>query len=244
MPETRKADPALSPVLQPLGSNIWTSDGSLVSVAGFRYPTRMAIIRLADGSLFIWSPVEADEALHEAVSALGAVKVLVAPNSLHHLALAAWKAKHPDARLLAAPGLRKRRPDLAFDGDLTESADPAWASELDQAVVHGNAITTEVVFFHRQSSTVLFTDLIQNFPKGWFKGWRGLVASLDRLVAPDAEVPQKFRVAFTDRRAAREALVRILAWPIETVVMAHGPVVRGRGHAYITRAFRWLMKGR
>lgn len=32
----------------------------------------------------------------------------------------------------------------------------------------GNLITTEVVFFHVKSGTVLFTDLIQQFPANWF----------------------------------------------------------------------------
>jgi hypothetical protein len=42
-------------------------------------------------------------------------------------------------------------------------------------IVPGNAITTEVAFFHRESATVLFTDLLQHFRPGWFTGWRSLV---------------------------------------------------------------------
>ena len=41
----------------------------------------------------------------------------------------------------------------------------------------GNAITTEVVFFHARSGTVLFTDLVQQLPAHWFSGWRALVAN-------------------------------------------------------------------
>jgi hypothetical protein len=45
-----------------------------------------------------------------------------------------------------------------------------WASDIDQAVLHGSFALTEIVFFHLHSRTALFADLIQNFPRDWFKG--------------------------------------------------------------------------
>lgn len=227
-------------MLRPLGAQIWTADGSETAVAGFRYATRMTIIRLSDGSLFVWSPVALWEALKAEIDVLGDVRHLVAPNSLHHLFLAEWCAAYPQAKLYAAPGLRARRPDLAFDADLGDAPPAAWAEEIDQVVVRGNAITAEVVFFHRPSRTVLFTDLIQHFPRGWFTGWRALVARLDLMTADAPQVPRKFRTAFTDRKAARAALARILDWPAEQVVMAHGPLIEREGQAFIARTFRWL----
>jgi hypothetical protein len=53
-------------------------------------------------------------------------------------------------------------------------------------------------------------------------------------------VPRKFRLAFTDRAAARRRCRRILAWPAEQVLMAHGPVIESDGQAFLARAFRWL----
>lgn len=107
-------------------------------------------------------------------------------------------------------------------------------------VFGGNLITTEVVFFHRGSRTVLFTDLIQQFSPGWFRGWRALVARLDLMTSSEPAVPRKFRNAFVNRRLARAALQRILAWPAERVLMAHAPPVSSDGQAFIGRAFRWL----
>ncbi len=114
-----------------------------------------------------------------------------------------------------------------------------WAGDIDQVLMR-NAITTEAVFFHRVSRTVLFTDLVQHFPQGWFKGWRALVARLDRMTGSEPSVPQKFRLGFTDRRAARLALQRIRAWPAEKVLMAHGAPVTENGAAFIARVFEWL----
>jgi len=110
----------------------------------------------------------------------------------------------------------------------------------DQVVVRGNAITTEVVFFHRRSGSVLFTDLIQQFRPGWFTGWRALVARLDLVVATEASVPRKFRAAFFDRKAARTAVRRILGWPPSKVLMAHGAPIEDDARAFVARAFRWL----
>jgi hypothetical protein len=226
--------------LQPFGPEIWLADGPETEVIGFRYPTRMAVIRLADGGLFIWSPVALSDELRRDVAALGEVCHLVAPNSLHHLFLGEWRDAYPQARLYAAPGLARRRPDLDFQAELGDAPPLEWAGDLDQVLMHGNRITTEAVFFHRPSGTVLFTDLIQQFPRGWFRGWRAVVARLDLMTAPEPSVPRKFRTAFIDRRAARTALQRILGWPSSKVLMAHGRPVERNGQAFIARAFRWL----
>jgi Domain of unknown function (DUF4336) len=227
-------------MLQLFGDGIWLADGPLAVVTGFRYPTRMALIRLSDGGLFVWSPVALCGPLRAEVDGLGEVECLVAPNALHDLWLEEWRAAYPAARLYAPPGLRGRRKDLAFDADLGDISDPAWSADLDQVIVQGNLITNEVVFFHRASRTAIFTDLIQRFEPSWFSGWRAVIARLDLMTAEKPQVPRKFRLAFTDRRAARTALARILVWPIDNVVMAHAPPVIGGGHAFISRAFAWL----
>lgn len=228
------------PSLQPFGQEIWIADGDAVSVAGFNYPTRMALIRLNDGGLFVWSPTALSDELRTEVEVLGPVRFIVAPNSLHHLFVQPWQAAFAGAQTIVAPGLSRRRKGIAIDAELGDSANVEWARDIDQVVVRGNAITTEVVFFHRPSGTVLFTDLLQNFRPGSFRGWRALVAKLDRMTAPEPQVLQKFRVAFTDRKLAREAIRRVLAWPTRRVLMAHGAPVETDAAGFLRRAFRWL----
>lgn len=229
-----------APILRPFGPGVWTSDGPEATVMGFRYPTRMVVIRLSGGGLFVWSPIEIGQPLRAEVDALGEVACLVAPNSLHHLHFATWAQAYPKARRYVAPGLAARRPDLEFDAELGDAPAPEWAADLDQVLVRGNAITTEAVFFHRESRTALFTDLIQQFPPEWFSGWRAIVARLDLMVSSEPSTPRKFRFAFNDRNAARASLRRILAWPSERVLMAHGAPVERDGQAFLARAFRWL----
>jgi len=228
--------------LQPFGPDIWIADGPVASFHGFPYSTRMAVIRLSDGSLFVWSPVALSAALRAVVDALGPVRHLVSPNALHHLFLAEWTSAYPDARLYASPRLRRKCQDLSFNAELGDVPEPAWAGDIDQVVLHGSFALTEIVFFHRHSRTALFADLIQNFPRDWFKGWRGVVARLGGIVAPHPSAPSDWRSSFVNREAARTALARVLAWPIERVVIAHGGVSTTGGAAFVGRAFAWLLK--
>jgi Domain of unknown function (DUF4336) len=228
-------------MLEQFGHEIWIADGSEVAVIGFHYPTRMAVIRLSGGGLFLWSPIPLTDGLRAEVDALGEVCHIVAPNSLHHLFVPEWKRAYPSAKVYAPPGLREKRKDIEFDGDLGNAPIPDWAGEIDQALMLGNLITTEVVFFHVKSGTVLFTDLIQQFPANWFSGWRAFIAKIDLMVAPEPSVPRKFRVAFTNRRAARASVDRILSWPAKKVLMAHGTPVTQEGRAFMGRAFGWLI---
>jgi hypothetical protein len=223
-----------------LGENIWIADGPIVPFLHFPYPTRMAIARLANGELFVWSPIALTPELKAQVEALGPVKHLVSPNKLHHLSLSDWHAAFPQSRLYASPGLARKRPDIDFDAELGDTAEPAWAGEIGQVLMAGSFAMTEIVFFHRASRTALFADLIENLRPDWFKGWRRIVARLDGIVMPNGGAPREWRLSFTNRRAARAALARILAWQPERVVMAHGEIVHSGGTDFIRNSFRWL----
>jgi hypothetical protein len=201
----------------------------------------MALIRLSDGGLLAWSPIALSPALRSEIDALGPVDHLVAPNSLHHLFLAEWRSTYPRARLYAPPGLSRKRRDLVFDAELGDMPEPGWAADIDQVVVHGSVALTELVFFHQSSQTAIFADLIQNFAADWFTGWRRLVARLDGIVAPHPGAPREWRASFVDRGRAREALDRILAWPIERALIAHGEPAVADGAVFVRRAFAWLL---
>lgn len=228
-------------MLTAFGARIWTAEGGEVTAAmGFRYPTRMAVIRLSDGGLFVWSPVALSPGLRDEVAALGPVRHLVAPNGLHHLFIADWQRAFPEARTHAAPGLPRKRRDIAFDHVLGAAPHPDWAGQVEQVPVPGNAITTEVVFFHTESRTALFADLLQCMAPAQYAGWRAMVARMDLMTGVAPQVPRKFRMAFTRRGAARAAVARILDWPAEKVLMAHGAPVTEGGKEALARAFRWL----
>ena len=100
--------------LRAFGPDIWIADGPVTSFLGFPYPTRMAVIRLSEGDLFVWSPIALSDSLCASVNALGPVRHLVSPNALHHLFLGEWKSIYPAASLYASPRVTEEtaRPDI------------------------------------------------------------------------------------------------------------------------------------
>src|SRR3546814_20342298 len=72
--------------------------------AAMPFPTRMTVVRLPGGRLWIHSPIAPDDALFAVIERLGEVAWLAAPNSIHYWYVAAWQARSPAARTLPVPG--------------------------------------------------------------------------------------------------------------------------------------------
>ncbi len=93
--------------LIPFGDNIWIVAGKTVPFFGLPYSTRMTVVRLDDGTLWLHSPIELSRELLEEVKALGEVSYLLAPNSLHHLFVKDWQQAFPNALSYATEELAK-----------------------------------------------------------------------------------------------------------------------------------------
>ena len=154
--------------LKPVAEQVWLVDGGVI---GFRcmgvrlpFPTRMTIVRLADGGLWVHSPTELTAELRPTVEALGPVRHLIAPNRLHHWWIADWQRAFPRALAYAAPGVRKAAAGRGarFERDLDDQPEPAWAGQIDQLLVRGGYLS-EAVFCHAASRTLILTDLIESF---------------------------------------------------------------------------------
>jgi hypothetical protein len=227
-------------MLRAFGPSLFAVDGPMVSFFGFPYPTRMALARLANGSVWVWSPVALTDGLAAAVESLGPVRHIVSPNKLHHLFVAEWADRWPAAKVYASPGLARRRPDLRFDAELGDEPDPAWADDVDQVIFRGSLAMEEVVFFHRASRTALFCDLIQRHDERAAKGWKGFLMRLDGLVGEQGSTPREWRASFLRRGAARAARQEVLDWQAERLLVAHGACVSRAAGAVIERALAWI----
>jgi hypothetical protein len=225
-------------MLTEFGPSLYVADGSTVPFLSFPYPTRMAIARLATGGLFVWSPIALTLELAAAVEKLGPVEFIVSPNKIHHLFLAEWTERWPEARLYASPGLEQKRRDLSFHGVLGDAPDPGWAADIDQVVFRGSPVLQEVVFFHRISSTALVCDLVQRHePVPGFKGW---VMRLDGLVGDAGSTPREWRASFLRRGPARAARDRVIAWEAERLLIAHGRCATHDATPILARALAWI----
>ena len=227
-------------MLAEYGTSLYVADGPTVSFLGFPYPTRMALARLTDGSVWVWSPVALTPELERAVDAIGPVRDIVSPNKIHHLFLGEWAERWPDARLHAPPGLARRKPELHFAAELGDAPDPAWAADIDQVVFRGSFALEEVVFFHRPSRTAIFGDLVQRNDPEQMKGWKGLLMRLDGLVGERGGTPREWRLSFVRRGPIREARARVLAWEPERLVIAHGACAHENAASTLARALAWM----
>ncbi|MDH4001536.1 MAG: DUF4336 domain-containing protein [Xanthomonadales bacterium] len=227
-------------MLQEFGQSLYFADGPTVSFYGFPYPTRMAVIRLTDGSAWVWSPVALNDELADSVESVGPVRFIVSPNKIHHLFLSEWSRRWPEARLYAPPGLAKRKPELKFDDELRDEADPAWATDIDQVIFHGSVAMEEVVFFHRQSRCAIVCDLIQRHPEVNMTGWKGRLMRMDSLVGEQGSTPREWRASFLKRGAARVAREKLLSWNPERLLIAHGDCAQTGASEIITDALSWI----
>jgi hypothetical protein len=84
--------------MERVADGVWVADAPF-SFFGVRLGTRMTVVRLRDGGLFVHSPVPLTPALRAEVDALGSVRHIVAPNIAHHLYVGEWKEAYPDALL-------------------------------------------------------------------------------------------------------------------------------------------------
>jgi hypothetical protein len=227
--------------LLPVADNIWLIDGPVVRAYGFPFPTRMAVVRLPDGGLWLWSPVRLTTEIQEAIRSLGEPRYVVEPNKLHHVALAEWVAAWPSLRLYAPPGLAGKRRDLKFVAELTDEPPPEWREEIGQVRIEGSVFMTEVFFFHRRSSTCLVGDLIQKHDEEGKSAWLRWLLKMGGVTGSDGGTPLDARCTFLHRRSAREAVLRVLAWAPERLVIAHGQCSMTNGAEVLRRSFRWLL---
>lgn len=204
---------------------------------GVEIGARMTIARLENGDLWLHSPIDLTPELRRELDALGPVRFIVAPNKYHYLSLHPYSRAYPNAQLWAAPGLMQGQKELHFAGELGDAPPPQWSDEIDQMIFEGSLMAREVVWFHRSSRTLIFTDLSINLRSKRPPLTRFLARLLDvRHLAPS----RVYRLLMRDRKAARDSVRRILAWDFNRVIIAHGDIVERDGKRAIRRAFAWL----
>jgi len=225
--------------LIPLAENLWVVERPQ-TFYGLSVGTRMTVVRLSGGRLLLHSAVELDAALRTELDAIGRVCFAVAPNRVHHLYAGAVAQLYPEARLWVAPGLDRKRPDLAFVAVLGDEAPEEWRGEVDQVFFRGRPYENEVVFFHRASRTLLLCDLAFNFGPRAAAPTRLLMKLIRSYghFGPSKLDPLLIR----DRVAARQSLERILAWDFDRVIVAHGEILETGGREALRTGYSWLLR--
>jgi len=218
---------------------VWLSAAPVVFL-GLRLTTTMTVLRLADGSLLVHSPVALTPERRAAVEAIGPVAHLYAPNLLHHRWIEQWSAAFPSAKVHAPTGLNKKHERLRVDRIHGGPSDPALAPLIEEIPIHGFR-ALETAIFYRPARTLVVAELIQNIGRPEHR-WTATYARAMGFYAQPALSRAIRWTGFADRGAARRSIDVLLERSFDRLVMGHGqPLVEGAREA-LARAYDWLRR--
>ncbi len=233
-------------MISSIGDKIWVVDQSQ-KYHGIEIGARMTVIKIKGSRLVLISPVEITESMANEMSLLGEVAFIVAPNLYHHLYLNSCVQRYPNARVLIAQGLQKKHPDLLQAEVLSNKVVAEWGDEMDQQELHGYSVLevtgpvvlNEVVFFHKVSKTLIMADGAYHFGDSAPLSIK-LFAKLTGFFKVLGPTPlEKF--ATKEKQKLKNALNRIMDWPFESVVMAHGDLISNGGRDKLRKGYGWLL---
>ena len=232
--------------LKPVAQDIWIVDGPMIRFYGLPFSTRATIVRLTNGDIWVHSPTKLEAGLIAEITALGPVRHLIAPNWIHYAYVAEWQDQFPDTVSWAAPGVKERAESkgmvMRFDHDLGDVAEAPWQGEIDQQIVRGSQVHQEAVFFHKASSTLILTDLIENFEAEKLPFWMRPLTRMAGIQDPNGQMPRDMRMTFRKGQdELRRAVQQMIDWAPERVIVAHGRWYTSGGVDEIKRAFRFVL---
>lgn len=225
------------PHLQPIAPNLWVIDLPL-RVGGLQLGTRTTVVRLASGGLWLHSPGPLQPEQVSAVSALGPVQALVAPNAMHSLFLAQNVGLFPQATVHVSPTLPAKL-KFSFPYEVLSNEPPAlWRDEISQHLVGGLPKLQEVVFFHHASRTLILTDLAFHIrhSDSWFTRLFMRLNGAYGHFGPS----RIFRLIVKDRLALRSSLELMQTWDFDRVIVTHGEVLEHGGKQAMQTRYVWV----
>lgn len=226
--------------LHAFAPNLWIAEGPIAYDFGVPFATRMTVVKLSGGSLWICDPVHASPETLKDVHALGSVKYLVASTWRHVWRLNLGHRLFPQAELWSVRHIPRNCRRLPFSGFLTDPQPMDWMDDFEQLLFKGNALLDEAWFLHKNSRTLIVGDIIQNHA---IRG-HSLQNTLWKLAGvgggPNGGVPRDIRWTFTNRDQARQSLDKVLSWDFDKVIIGHGPCVEKNAKAMVKQAFQWM----
>ena len=234
--------------LKNLASNLWIVDQPDFSTGIAKIGTRMTVIKLASGGLFLHSPTKLDDETKRALDAIGEVRAVVAPSRAHHMFVGDYIKDLARCEALRTAGSRRRHPGFPRPNRRAARSEtrryfrrrgpnPNGQAKSISTCSRARWAINEVVFFHRASRSAIFTDLVFNVPADFKEarifytlvGGRGHFGP-HRLI----------RMIIRDHKAARESVAKILEWDFDRVIVTHGDVLESGGKAKFADAFSYL----
>lgn len=212
--------------MKTIADEVWGNEQTLSVAPGMRMPARATVLRLADGGVVLHSPLRIDEAMAAEIDALGPVKAILAPNTMHWMFARAAKERFPEATLYGAPGLEKK-----LDEFTPLPADGFVADGLRSFLIAGAPRMNEHVFLYRR--TLVVSDLVMNIQRD-FSALMSLFMRLNGVHGRFAH-SRMWKIMGADRAAMARSLATIADWDFDRIVPAHGDVKDDNARAELQR---------
>jgi len=100
----------------------------------------------------------------------------------------------------------------------------------------------EAVFFHKESGTLIFTDLRVNLKAdgiGLLPRW---FLKFDQVLFPNGGVSRLYRWFVGDKPTARKSLKKNNSWSPRQITFCHGETFIADALQVLAREFKWLEK--
>jgi hypothetical protein len=216
---------------------IWVGERALW-FGGVRLRSRMTVVRLADGKLWVHSASEPTPSLCAALDRLGEVRWVVVPNRYHHLHAAAMKARDPAAQVIGPASVTARNPGVVPDISTAEARLPSLVPELTPVALRGVSFLDETLFFHRETRTLIGADLMMCgcAADHWTWRWASRIfGQYERFQAPP-DVRWNTRA----NPLVRESLAQLAKLPLERILVAHSDPIVDRPAQHLEEAWRFV----
>jgi hypothetical protein len=226
--------------VEQLSDNLWRVRGAL---PGMSLERVMTIVRRADGSLLLHSPIALAEPQLSELEALGPVAVLIVPNAGHRLDAPAYKQRYPQAVVFCPPGARQPVEEvIRVDGTYRDYAD----DEVIRFEVLDGVDEAEGAMLVRSKDglTVVLNDVVMNMDKK--KDLLGYLFTTVLGSAPGPRVSRLVRLVYVKNQPALRAhLERLAALPdLVRLVVSHENVADGPEAAAALRQAATYLKQR
>lgn len=125
---------------------------------------------------------------------------------------------------------------------LSERTVSPWGDAIEQHEFLAGPFHSETIFFHRESRSLLLSDLCFHLVGG---------GRMTRLFGGGFGVYNRFAPtrdirlwSLGQRRLLRASVEKVLEWPLTRIVPAHGEMVPENGREVFEAAFGWVRKSR
>lgn len=230
------------PLITIVPNQIWYAQ-QVLKFGPFAFTSRMTVVRLQSGKLWIHSPIAPTPAIIAALDKLGSVQFVVAPNKVHHLHFLPFIQTFPYATGIIASGLNRKRPDLESyktigDAGMELAGSPSWTAELQAIFIEGIPTLQETAWFHQPSGTLILTDLLACFGSN-NTGVNRLMARL-LGVYENLAMSRTIKFLVKDKYALARSVKLLLALDVQRIVVSHDQIIEIDAKQKLEQAFRWL----